>query len=782
MLKSYLTIAWRNLTRNKLASLINITGLSIGLTTAILIFLWINDTLSYDRFHTHYADIYQLMKTQRGVGEVSTGSSVPGQLGPAVRAQMPEVRYAARGAFEDLLLQYEDKYIYQTTFYTDPEFFRFMTFPALQGDPATILLDPGTAAITESAAKRLFGNADPIGKTFVSDNKREYKVAALLRDIPEHSSIRFDIVLPFSVYEKDHSDWMYKWDDNRISTWVELNPNTKLPSLNARMTTLLRKKTDDARLELFAWPLRDVWLRNSFKNGYPNGGRITGLELLASLGFFVVLIACINFMNLATARSQRRSLEVGMRKTLGASRQQLILQFLGESMLLTFFAMLLAIALAKILLPLLNRFMSRHPVSFDLFSGHIWLAFGCIGLFTALVAGSYPAFFLSRFKPVLVLKGLFSHNKGGILFRKSLVTFQFVITIFLIIATIVILKQESYVEARPIGYQPENLIDIPARGDMAGKYNLIRNECMKIPGVTGVSGGSDDLIRFGTGNDGIQWPGKTANQDFFIKVTSVQYDWTKTAGLTMAEGRDFSPAFGADSLGCLINQTAVRKMGLPEPVVGTKLGNNTIIGVVSDFMFNDVFNNPEPMIIYLNTGAVNHIFLRIRNNDQWQQTIAKTGETVKAIIPGAPFEFHFTSEQYQKQFDGIRSTLQTLNWVGSLAILISCMGLFGLSAFLAERRTKEISIRKILGAGAAGIWLNLSKDFLKPVLLGFIIAAPLAGWVMEMMLQHFDYHISLSWWIFALAGMIALLIALATVSFQGIRSALANPANSLRTE
>ena len=782
MLKSYLTIAWRNLTRNKLASLINIFGLATGLCTAILIFLWIDDTLSYNRFHTHYNNIYQLMKTQRGAGEVSTGSSVPGQLGPAVRAQMPEVRYAARGAYEDLLLQYGDKSIYQTAIYTDPEFFRFMTFPALQGDPATILLDPGSAAITESAARRLFGDADPIGRTFVSGNHHAYKCAALLRDIPTNSSIRFDIVLPFSIYEKDHSDWMYKWGDNRISTWIELDPKTQLSSLNARMTTLLRRKADDPRLELFAWPLRDVWLRNGFKNGYANGGRITGLELLASLGFFVVLIACINFMNLATARSQRRSLEVGMRKTLGASRRQLILQFLGESLLLTFFAMLLAIALAKILLPFLNRYMSKNPVAFDLFSIRIWLAFACIGLFTALLAGSYPAFFLSRFKPVLVLKGLFSHNKGGILFRKSLVTFQFVVTIFLIIATIVILKQESYVEARPIGYNPENLIDIPARGDMTGKFNLIRNECLKIPGVTGISGGSDDLIRFGAGTDGIQWPGKTANQDFYVKVTNVQYDWAKTAGLTMAEGRDFNPAFGADSLGCLINQAAVRKMGLRQPIVGTQLGSNTIIGVISDFQCNDVFNNPEPMVIYLNTVTTNHIFLRIRNNDQWQQTIAKVGQAVKGIIPGAPFEFHFTAVQYQKQFDGIRSTLQTLNWVGSLAILISCLGLFGLSAFMAERRTKEISIRKILGAGAAGIWFNLSKDFLKPVLIGFIIAAPLAGWSMEILLQHFDYRISLSWWIFALAGLIALLIALATVSYQGIRAALANPANSLRTE
>ncbi len=781
MFKNYFLIAWRNLAKNKLSSFINITGLAIGLSIFILVFLWINNSLAFNRFHTHYADIHQLMKTQRGAGgDVSTGSSVPGQLAEAAKAAIAEIKYTARGQFDGPLFQYKDKTLYQTSLYTDPDFFEIMTFPAIQGDPITTLRDPGSMVITETAAKRLFGSENPMGKTVTINSLRQLKVGAVIRDVPEHSSLHFDIVLPFSLFEKDN-EWLKKWDDNRIFSWVQLQPNSNRAAVDAKLTKLLREKTNDSRLEIFAYPLEDTWLRNSFKNGHPDGGRITALKLMGTVGIFVLIIACINFMNLATARSEHRSREVGVRKTLGASRRQLILQFLSEAFLQTFFALALSILLTKLFLPVFNRF-TQGKLTLDLSGGYIWTALLSVGLLTALVAGSYPAFFLSRFQPVRVLKGLFTPEKGGSLFRKGLVTFQFVITIFLILSTIVILRQEKYVEDRPIGYDQENLVDIAAQGDMKNKYPLIKNELMKIPGVASLSAGSDDIVRFGSGNDGIQWPGKTASQDFYVKVTDVQYDWVKTAGLKMAEGRDFSPDFGTDTSACLINQAAVSKMGLKEPVIGTRLGTNTIVGVVADFVFNDAFNTPEPMVIYLTNGAINHIFVRIRNNDQWQQTMAAIGAAVKKTAPGYPFDFHFTSETWQRQFNGIKSTATTLNWIGGLAILISCLGLFGMSAFLAERRTKEIGIRKILGAGVSRIWFNLSSDFMRPVFLAFLIAGPLAGWALNAFLSKFDYRIVLSWWIFALTGFLAFAIAFATVSFQAIRAARANPVKSLRSE
>ncbi|HTI12780.1 MAG TPA: ABC transporter permease [Puia sp.] len=782
MLKNYVLIAWRSLVKNKLSSFINIFGLAIGLGTAILIFVWINDTLSYNKFHKNYEHIHLLMKTERGSSDVSTGSSVSGMLAAAVRAEIPEVQYASRGSFENPLVQFGDKSLYQEAIYVDPDFFHIMTFPALQGDPASTLRDPGSVVITEGAARRLFGDQDPMGKTITHNNLHQLKVGAVIRDVPEHSSYHFDIVLPFALFEKEN-DWLKKWDDNRILTWVQLVPHVQLNALNAKLTRLQQQKTNDQHEELFAYSLEDVWLRYAFKNGKSIGGRVDMLKLTAALGLFVLLIACINFMNMATARSERRSREVGVRKTLGASRPQLIFQFLSEAGLLTLFALFIGTLLAKISLPLLNGFLSRNTILFDLSSGRIWLGLLGMGLFTALIAGSYPAFFLSRFQPVLVLKGLFTrHYKGGSLLRKSLVTFQFMITIFLIISTIVLLRQDSYVQNRPIGYDQDNLIEIPARGDMAATFPLVKTELLKIAGVAGVSAGTDDLVRFGGGSNGVSWPGKTPDQDFYVKIGHVQYDWVKTTGLKMVEGRDFSPAFGTDTSACLINQAAVRRMGLKKPVIGTKVGGAVVIGVISDFIFNDAFNNPDPLIVDLRMEPMSHFFVRVRNNEKWQQTIARIKEAVKKVNPNFPFEFHFTSEQYQHQFKGIESTVQTLNWLGGLAILLSCLGLFGLSAFMAEQRIKEIGIRKILGAGISQIWVRLSGEFLKPVLIAFILATPLAAWTMQYILQHFDYRVQLSWWIFALAGILAFLIALATVSYQGIRSALANPVESLRTE
>ncbi|WP_315823057.1 ABC transporter permease [Paraflavitalea speifideaquila] len=361
-------------------------------------------------------------------------------------------------------------------------------------------------------------------------------------------------------------------------------------------------------------------------------------------------------------------------------------------------------------------------------------------------------------------------------------TFQFVVSIFLILATIVVFKQLQHAENRPIGYEQENLVEIPLRGDMAPKFQLLKNALSQIPGVVSISGGTNDLIAFGGATDGIDWPGKTADQRFWMTVTDVQYDWVKTAGLKMAEGRDFSPAFGTDSNACLINQAAALRMGLKSPIVGTKLGGSIVIGVVQDFVFNSPLSTPGPMFIKLNRGGMNHLFLRLRNDNIWRETMAQVELAVKKASPGAPFEYHFTSEVNQQRLEGMRYTSQLTNMTGILAIFISCLGLFGLSAFLAERRNKEIGVRKVLGASVSQVWLILSKDFLKPVLIAFLLAAPLGGWVLNKMLQNWDYRISLSWWMFAVAGLLALFIALATVSFHGIKAALTNPVKSLRTE
>lgn len=782
MLKNYLKIAWRSLVKNKISSFINISGLAVGLAIGILVMLVVFDMVSYNKFHTHLPAVHALMKTYKVGGEIGTGTSVPGPLAAEIRNNIPEVKYISRfGNGGQGLLNSGEKALYEKTVYAEPDYFRMMTFPAIAGDPVKALEQPGSVVITARTAQKLFGQKNPVGKLIMYNNTHPLQVGAVIRDIPANSSEQFDVVLPFSLYEQENRDWINKWDHNSIATWLEVQPGTQLTALNAKLEKLLQDKSNSKDEGLFAYPFTDMWLYGEFKDGKPNGGRIEAVWMLAIIGLFVLLIACINFMNLSTARSERRAREVGVRKVMGAFRKQVIFQFLCEALLITFISLLLGLVLAVLALPVLNYFTEK-TLTFDFASWRIWLSLLGMVLFTGLVAGSYPAFFLSSFKPVLVLKGIIINRKGGSVLRKGLVTFQFMTSIFLIIATIVVFKQLRHAENRPIGYDPENLLEIPLRGDMTGKFHLIKTELAQIPGVTSISGGSNDLIRFGGATDGINWPGKIPGQNIWVTLTDVHYDWVKTAGLKMAEGRDFSPAFGTDTNACLINQAAVRKMGLKAPVVGTQLSGATVIGVVQDFVFNSPFSTPKPMLMQLARGGANHLLVRIRNDNNWRKTLGQIELAIKKSNPNYPFDYHFTSEEYQKRFQGIRYTSQLTNIVGGLTIFISCLGLFGLSAFLAERRNKEIGVRKVLGASVSQLWLILSKDFLKPVAVAFILASPLAGWAMSKMLLNWDYHISLSWWMFAVAGVLAFIIAIATVSFHGIKAALINPAKSLRTE
>lgn len=503
--------------------------------------------------------------------------------------------------------------------------------------------------------------------------------------------------------------------------------------------------------------------------------------LLAILGLFILVIACINFMNIATARSEYRAREVGVRKVIGAARKQLIFQFLSEALLTSFLALMLAIILSHLVLPAFNQYAEKN-ISFDLWDWRIWALLFGMGLFTGLLAGSYPAFFLSNFKTVNVLKGVMSRGKGGAKLRRVLVTVQFFISIFLVIGTIVIFTQINYVRNRPIGYDQQNLIDIDATGDLAGKFEVFKNELSKIPNVKEVSAGSDNLLQFGAGITGMDWPGKLPGQEISILVSDVQYNWIKTAGLKLLEGRDFSPSFGTDTSACLINETTVQKLRLKDPVTGQKLGGKIIIGVFHNFVFNNPSGIIAPMAVYLNTGSLNHFFVRIHNDNDWVQTLAKIKQVAKKINPNFPFDFSFTKEGYQKRFEEFASFGFMAIVFGGMAIFISCLGLFGLSAFLAERRSKEMSIRKVLGASTGSVWFLLSKDFLKPVFIAFLIVAPLATWVMQTMLSRITYHTQMSWWMFAVAGLLAVFIALLTVSYQGIRAALESPSIKLRSE
>ena len=781
MIKNYIKMAWRNIVKNKVSSIINIGGLSVGLATAIVIMLVIVNEVSYDKFNTNLEDIRMLMKNQNMNGDVITGRQTPGPLAASVRSEIPEAKYVARVTQAGSeLLRNGDKSIYFNSIYADPDFFRMMTLPSIEGNPVVALSELGSIVITESTARKLFVNEDAIGKMLVHNNLHALKVSAVIRDIPLNSSNKFEIALPFRLLEQENN-WVSRWDNNRLQTWVQLQPNTNAQALDAKLKKLFLQTHDEKNVQLFAYPFADLRLFGNFKNGKPNGGGIYIIMLLSVVSLFVLLIACVNFMNLSTARSEQRAKEVGVRKVLGASRMLIILQFMTEAIIMSFIALILGVLLSYLALPGYMQLTGNHFTP-DYFNLKIWSLLIMLGLITGVVAGSYPALYLSRFQPVKVLKGIMLKGTGGGMLRKGLVTFQFIVSIFLIISTIVFFKQIDHLQSRPIGYNTDNLIEIPAHSELQSKFSLVKNELLKIPGVINISAGNDNLIRFGGVFNGLEWPGKTKDQDFFITSTSVQYNWTKTVGLTLSEGRDFSNEYGADSLSCLINESAVRRMGLKAPVIGIKLGDKTVIGVVKDFVFNNLSSNIEPMIIFLNTGSINHFFVRIANNDDWKNCTAQIETAFRKIDPNTPFEFHFTKEEHQAKLNDIQSISKMANIFGGMAIFISCLGLFGLSSFLAERRSKELSVRKVLGASVKSIWFTLSKDFLKPVLIAFIIAAPLAGLVMQKVLSMLDYHIQLAGWMFVLAGVLAMFIAVITVSYNGLKAALANPIKNLRTE
>jgi hypothetical protein len=781
MLKSYFTIALRNLLRNKVTSIVNIGGLMLGLTTGIVICLFMVYAFGFNTFHANYKAIHLVEMNQDFAGTIYTGGHTPSPLGPALRSEVPGLKYVVRSSVEsESLTRYEENAIYQKAVYADPDFFHMMTFPAVEGDPVATLRDGSSVVLTQTAARRLFGSRPALGKPIVLNNIYPLKVGAVIRDVPQNSSIEFDLVLPYTLFEKDN-EWAYHWEKRAVSTWVQLEPGSRLETVNREMTQVLLKNDTAKKISLFAYPIARLELYDNFKDGKPYWGKAYLFMIIGFIAFLTLLIACINFMNLSTAMAERRAREVGLRKVLGASRRQIIRQFLGEAILLAMLALILSVVLARLVLPWFAAF-AEAPLDKEFGNRWVWGLLISLGLFTGLIAGSYPALYLSRFQPAQVLKRLMSIGRKGAGRRRGLVTFQFVISSFLIIGTILGCRQINYVADRPLGYEPSNLIDITADGNLPARFDLFRNKVENIAGVLNVTASNDNLIGVGSFFYGLDYPGKRPDENFIVRVTWVGYNWTTTAGLSLVEGRDFSAAYGTDSSACLINQAAVRKMNLKEPVLGAKVGGKTVIGVLRDFVYNFSGQAIEPLTVYLGKANLGHFLIRLANDGQWKAHLDQIEKTVKALNPGYPFTFRFVDDEHQDQFKKDFGVTQLGEIFAVMAILISCLGLYGLASFLVEQRTREISIRKVLGAGAGALWWSLSAEMLKPVVLGFVIAAPLAGLAMSPLLSLSDYRLPLSWWIFALAGAGTLLIALATVSYHGLCATRMNPARTLQNE
>jgi predicted permease len=786
MLTKHLLVALRSLAKNKLYSFLNIAGLSIGLAASIIVLLWVDFEWGFNRFHTNLPQIHVLLQNQTQGGITYTFRAMPGPLAAGLRTEFPEVEWAARGSWPDkLLLSSGDKQTYESGFHVEPDFFRIFNFPVLAGDPFAGLGEAGSVVLTQRTAQKFFGSEDPIGKVIRVDNQHDMKVVAVLADLPRNSSLRFDVLLPFSLVERNNlPDINTSWDNNSWPTWALLRPDADVRALNAKLENYIQGKNPDAAAHAWVYPLSELHLRGKFKEGKPDGGREELLKLLAVVGGFVLLIACVNFMNLATARSAGRAREVGVRKAVGAGRGRIVGQFLAEAMLMTLMALLMALALVKLALPAFNRVADKE-LHLGMDNLPVWGAILGLGLLTGLVAGSYPAAYLSRFKPALALKGVLGGNlRREALLRKGLVTFQFFISIFLIIITLVVHRQMAHLSNRPIGYETEALISIPMRGNMADRYQPLKRELLQVPGVRAVTASTHSQVSIGSNTSGIHWPGRRPDQDFLISITAVGYDFAKTMGMQLVDGRDFSPDFSTDTLACLLNETAVRMMELEEPV-GTLIRhdtNYTVVGVLRDYVFNGLENKVEPLVVFLTPAQYNLLFVRFDNDARWKDHLAQVEACNKRLFPDFPFEYRFVQEEHQRSLEGARSTAHMSRVFALIAIFISCLGLFGLSAFFAEKRGKEIGIRKVLGASIASVWLALSKDFFQPVLLAFALTLPLGIWAVQKLLSNFDYRIEVSWHLFALAGLGALLIAACTVSFQGIKAALANPVKSLRQD
>lgn len=785
MLKNYLKIAWRNLLRNRSYSAINLLGLALGLACVMLIGLWIRSELSMNRFHEKGDRLFRLWENQEySNGYILSTISTPGPMAAKLQADFPEIERAVRfnwGA--EKLFTLGDQSLNEKGYYADAGFFDIFTFPLLHGRADEVLKEPGKVVVSESLARKYFGTDDAVGKVLRIDNEQDYTISGVFQDPPPVSTLDFDFLLPMVEYERDNPGFAEQWNSNSVRTYLLLSEGADAGQLGEKIEGFLRQNSDQGNTSLFLQPYPDTYLYTDYRDGkYQGGGRITYVKMFGAIGLFILLIACINFMNLSTARSATRAKEVGIRRVSGAGQALLVRQFLGESLIMSALAGIIAVGIVEAALPAFNRLFSLE-LSFDLLSLKVWLAIIGIIVSAGLLAGSYPAFFLARFQPVDVFKGVVNTGKGAFWFRKGMVTAQFAISTFLIISTLVIYRQMEHVRNKNLGYQKENLVYFRADGAIPEHYDVLKAELQELPAVEAVSSSTGLVYSWGNNTSGVSWPGKDPDKDILFQTIPIGFDFLETIGATLVDGRDLSRANPADSSNFLINETAAALMGLDKPVgqrITVSGTEGEVVGLVKDFQVTSLHNNQDPVILGIGQ-SIRYLYLRL-NTDDIQQALANIGAVVGRHNPGYPFEFSFVDQEYEKMYRSEQRVSALSRLFAFISIFVSCLGLFGLAAFTAEQRNKEVSIRKVLGASVAQLSALLSGEFLQLVLLGFALAIPIAWYLMHSWLEDFASHVGLEWWVFGLSGLLAALIALGTVSFHAIRAAVKNPADALRSE
>jgi len=790
MFKLNLKIALRNLWRNRTSSIINVIGLAIGLASCLLLILYVSYEWGFDKQFKGSENVYQVMTNfEDAKGNVQgTVDLTSNAIAQVIKQEIPDVELISRisNAGQQLIANGENSFKKEAKF-ADPDILKIYNYEFIAGNPQTALSAPKSVVLTEHMAKLLFKDGDALNKPIRYFNDTDLKVTGVIKDLPANGSNAFDFLMPWSLFEA-LSDWVKRpdWGNYNWQTVVRVNERANIPLINSKMKGIIKRNARNSTEESFIFKLSDRHLFGKFVNGKSVGGDIERIYLFIALALGILLIACINFMNMATAKSERRAKEVGIKKTIGASRVSLISQFLTESILLTIISVLVAIVLVEILLPTFNNLLSIK-LSIDYGSSSYWAGIIGVILLTGLLSGSYPALYLSSFNPIQTLKRKNAGTKAiPVSLRQILVIGQFSFAIILIIGTLVIYKQVQFIKDRPVGYDINLLAEMPQDGELGRKFDIFKSELLKSGAVTALYQSSGSVSNSSSSFWNFEWPGMSeADKQVIFNQIATTYDFTKTNGIRLVSGRDFSEEFASDTAALMLSSTAVKLMGLKNPI-GTPVkyhGNDfTVVGVFKDFIWGSPYYTDRPMVVAFSKGWNGQITMRLNPNNSLTKNVELITKVAKQINPAYPVDLKFVNDLYATKLQGEKVLGILSNLFGGLAIFISCLGLFGLAAYSAEQRTKEFGVRKVLGASAASIMQLLSVSFMKMILVAIIIGVPTAYYLMNKWLAHFEFRTVISWWIIVVAIFSTSVVAFLTVSFQAYKAAIANPVDALKYE
>jgi putative ABC transport system permease protein len=786
MFKNYFKTAFRSLRRNKGYSFLNIAGLAIGITCASLIFLWVQDELTFNHNFKKIDHLYTIYENQTYNGKISTFHATPGPMAKSIKAEIPGVKNAARmSGGDNQLFASGDKAIDEPGYYADPEIFSMLDLPFQYGSAANAFKDVHSVVISKSMAKKFFGENNPVGKTLLMNNEQNFVVSGVFKDLPGNSTLQFDWLVPMeNVANKQ--PWMTNWNANWARTYVELETTASVSRVDQQLKNYIARKANNTNTTAcFLFAMNDWNLHDSFVDGKMSGGRIEYVKLFSLIAWVILLIACINFMNLATARSEKRAREIGVRKVIGAAKSKLVTQLIGEAMVISFIAVFLSVVFIYIALPWFNNLVEKNLSAKMLQPDHL-IYLLAIGIMTGLLSGSYPAFYLSSFKPIAVLKNIrIKTNTGAAFTRRSLVVLQFSVSIILIVGTIIIYQQIQHVKNRSLGYNKNSLIYLNTQGKIVDNFSGIYNDLKQTGLVENAALSDYPILQIWNNTDNYSWQGKDPTTNPLVTWEDVSPQFISTMGIQLVAGRNFYSDPKLDSNNVMINEALAKQMGA-EGRVGGIINNGgkqyQITGIMKDFLYNDMYVSGAPLLFYNHTNGTNILTVRFKPYADMQDALAKVGSVLQKDNPGYPFEYKFVDDEFGRLFKTETLIGKLAAVFSALAIFISCLGLFGLAAYTAERKTKEISIRKVLGASVRSVAGLLSLEFVKLVCIACLIAFPVSWWLLHNWLQGYNYRVQISWWIFLIAGLAAVSIALVTVSFHAIKAGIANPMKSLRME